>query len=237
MSSPLEKPQGLNWDAAAVELPPMPMISPGADAMSMTIAGVLPTLTAPLMASVAALSAKENMFSGKLGAAESAYQNADDSGSQSVGQLSSMLGQVGQMAQKAGGAGGGAGGASGIFGSMMEQAMKAAQGSGSQGGGSQGGGGTPAGGSQGGAGAAASAQPSSGQGPAGAAPPQATPRDDAAGAEQGDREARPDERQHERPPADATASPGDSRPSAGPPPVAQPEQPRHGGDDDLARRM
>jgi hypothetical protein len=70
--------------------------------MSMTIAGVLPTLTAPLTASVAALSAKETMFSGKLGAAQTAYQNADDSGQQSVGQLAGMLGQVGQMGQAAG---------------------------------------------------------------------------------------------------------------------------------------
>jgi hypothetical protein len=104
MSSPLEKPEGLGWNAAGVKLPQVPMLPPGQDAMSMTIAGVLPTLTAPLTASVAALSAKETMFSGKLGAAQSAYQNADDSGQQSVGQLTSMLGQVGQMAQQAGGA-------------------------------------------------------------------------------------------------------------------------------------
>ena len=103
MSSPLEKPEGLSWDAASVELPPVPMLPPGPDAMSMTISAVLPTLTTPLTASVAALSAKENMFSGKLGAAQSAYQNADDSGQQSVGQLTSMLGQLGQMAQQAGG--------------------------------------------------------------------------------------------------------------------------------------
>src|SRR6476659_4355532 len=137
MSSPLEKPEGISWNPASVELPPMPMIPPGEDAMSMTISGVLPTLTTPLTASVAALSAKETMFSGKVVEAQSAYQNADDSGGQSVGQLSSMIGQVGQMAQQAGGAAGGASGGSSVFGSLMEQAMKAAQGTGSESGGSQ----------------------------------------------------------------------------------------------------
>ena len=84
MTDPLEKPDGLNWDPAAVELPEVPLLPPGEDAMSTTIAGVLPTLTVPLATSVAALSAKENMFRGKLGTAESAYQNADDSGQQAV---------------------------------------------------------------------------------------------------------------------------------------------------------
>lgn len=119
----MEKPEGpLNWNAAAPELPEMPMVSPGADAMSMTIAGVLPTLAAELTAGVTALSVKENMYSGKLTAAESAYAKTDDQGSQSVGQLTSMIGEVGKMAQQAGGAAGGAGGGSGIFSSLMEQA-------------------------------------------------------------------------------------------------------------------
>jgi hypothetical protein len=126
MSSPLEKPEGLSWNAASVQLPPVPMLAPGPDSMSMTISAVLPTLATPLTASVAALSAKEDMFSGKLGAAQSAYQNADDQGQQSVGQLTSMLGQVGQMAQQAGGPAQALGGQSGTFGSMMQQAMQAA---------------------------------------------------------------------------------------------------------------
>jgi hypothetical protein len=132
MTSPLEKPEGLNWDAASVELPPMPAIPPGADAMSMTIASVLPTLEASLQANVSALSAKENTFSGKVGAAQSAYQNADESGSQSVGQMTGMLGQMGQMAQAPMQAVSSLGGQTGSFGSMMQQAM----GSAGQGGGS-----------------------------------------------------------------------------------------------------
>jgi hypothetical protein len=137
---PLKKPEGISWDAATVQLPEMPMLPPGEDAMSATISAVLPTLAAPLMANVAALQAKEGMFSGKLVSAQSAYQNADESGGQAVGQLTSMLGQLGQMggqaASSAGQAGGGGQGG-GMFGSLMQQAMQAAQQFGGQGGGAQ----------------------------------------------------------------------------------------------------
>ena len=60
--------------------PEIPMLPAGQDALSATISAVLPTLAAPLAANVATLSAKENMFSGKLGAAQAAYQNSDDAG-------------------------------------------------------------------------------------------------------------------------------------------------------------
>jgi hypothetical protein len=222
MSSPLEKPEGLSWDTASVELPPVPMLPPGADAMSMTISAVLPTLTTPLTASVAALSAKENMFSGKLGAAQSAYQNADDSGQRSVGQLTGMLGQLGQMAQQAGGPAQALSGQSGTFGSMMQQAMQAAQG---------GGGSAPAAAAPVGGGGL----PSGGPAGAGAAAPRA--RDEAASPGKEPAHERHDETPRERPPVEA-AGPGDGgRHTAGPPPVAPPEHPRRDGEDDLARRM
>jgi hypothetical protein len=102
MNMPLEKPEGLNWNAASVELPDIPMLPAGQDALSATISAVLPTLAVPLAANVATLQAKENMFSGKLGAAQAAYQNSDDSGSQSVGQVVGMLGQLGQQAGQMG---------------------------------------------------------------------------------------------------------------------------------------
>ena len=146
MSNPLRKPEGLSWDAAAVELPEVPFLPPGQDAMSATIASVLPTLAAPLAANVAALSAKEKMFSGKLGVAQTAYQNSDDSGQQSIGQLTGMLGPVGQQAgqlgQSVGSPAQALGGQTGMFGSLMQQAMQAAQG----GGGGQSAGGQAAGG-------------------------------------------------------------------------------------------
>jgi hypothetical protein len=234
VTDPLEKPDGLNWDPAAVELPQVPMLPPGEDAMSATIAAVLPTLTAPLATSVAALSAKENMFRGKLGTAESAYQNADNSGQQSMGQLAGMLGQVGQLGQQAGApaqAASGLGGQTGMFGSLMQQAMQGAQGQGA--GGGQG---ASASGQGGAAGVA-------GQAPAGGQLQQ--PRDDAVGVHQehADQAQEPqhDERETlQRAETDdrAMAGPsgsGDGRP--GPAPVTPPEQPRHGGEEDLGRRM
>jgi hypothetical protein len=226
---PLDKPSNLNWNAASVELPEIPMLPPGEDAMSMTISAVLPTLTAPLTAGVAALQAKETMFSGKLGAAESAYQNADHSGQQSVGQMSSMLGRVGQMAQQAGSAAGGAGGGSGSFGQMIQQAMQAAQEVESQGDGA------PAGG--------ATCGSSSGGGQfATGAPPQPSN----AGASPKDREQEPelpDDREHRAPldqdraQAQDQAEAGATASGAGRAPVAPPAQPGQGDAEDLARRM
>lgn len=132
--SPLKKPEGISWNAASIELPQIPMLPAGPDAMSATIAAVLPTLAAQLTANVAALSAKEHTYSAKLGAAQAAYQNSDDAGSQSVGQVVGMLGklgeQAGQMGQVAGAPSQAGQGGSGVFGSLIEQAMKAAQGGG-----------------------------------------------------------------------------------------------------------
>lgn len=176
--------------------------------MSSTIAAVLPTLGAQLAANVAALSAKENTFAGKVGAAQAAYANSDDAGSQSVGQVVGMLGQLGQqagqMGQSAGAPAQALGGQTGMFGSLMQQAMQAGQGSG-------------------GTGATGGAAAGPGQGAAG--PPQ--PRDAAA-----------DEPVQEREPLqraeDDASGPGESRASSGPPPVTPPERP---GDDDVARRL
>jgi hypothetical protein len=233
VNSPLEKPEGLNWDPAAVELPDVPMLPPGEDAMSATIAAVLPTLTVPLAANVAALSAKENMFSGKLGAAETAYQNADASGQESIGQFAGMLGQLGQQAgqlsQSAGAPAQAMSGPMGMFGSLMQQAMQGAQGgaggsSGGQSSSAQSSGGQAAGGAAGVAG-----QPSGGQ-------PQPA-RDDAVGAhEQQPQEPRRDEREElQRAETDDRAGPSEA--GAGPAPVTPPERGRDGGEDDLSRRM
>jgi hypothetical protein len=227
VTDPLETPDApLNWNPAAVELPQIPMLPPGEDAMSATISAVLPTLTAPLAASVASLSAKENMFRGKLGAAESQYQNADGSGQESLGQLTSMLGQVGQMGQQAGKAGEALSGQTGMFGSLMEQAMKAAQGGGGQSSGGQSSGGQ----SSGGQGGAAGAPPAGGQ-----APQQA--RDDTAVAEREQQEQRQEPQRDEREPLQRAETDGadGNRPGAGQAPVAPPERDR--GEDDLSRRM
>ena len=211
MSMPLKKPEGLNWNAASVELPEIPMLPAGQDGLSATISAVLPTLAAPLAANVATLSAKENMFSGKLGAAQAAYQNSDDSGSQSVGQIVGMLGQVGQqagqMGQMAGAPAQAIGGQTGTFGSLMQQAMQAAQGGG-----------------------AAGPAPQPREEAVGAKEDQ---RDQP-------QEVQPDKREplHRAETDDrAIAGPSDdSRPGDGPAPVKTPEHPRHSGED-LGRRM
>lgn len=243
MTSPLQKPEGITWNPATVELPQPPMLPPGQDAMSMTIAAVLPTLTTPLATSVASLQAKETNFAGKVGAAQSAYENADASGGQSVGQISGMLGQMGQMAQQAGQQASGAGQGGGGFGQMMQQAMQAVQGFGQQGGGSAGGG-APGGGApaQGGP-PPAMAQGSGGGAPSGA--PNGSPRDESGPRDDAREQERERQREVEdRPPAErapveppaAAAGPGAGTGSAGPPPVDVPRQ-APGGDEDLARRM
>ncbi|KUI06751.1 hypothetical protein AU191_24440 [Mycolicibacterium acapulense] len=226
MGSPLKKPDGISWNAAAVELPEIPMIPAGQDAMSATISAVLPTLAAQLTTNVAALSAKENTFSGKVGAAQAAYENSDDAGSQSVGQIVGMLGQVGQqagqMGQMAGAPAQALGGQTGMFGSLMQQAMQGAQ---SPGGSSAtGGGGAPN------AGAAGTAAQSPGVG----APAQ-PPRDDA-GLQSGESDDREDQRQLHRGddrPWDGAAGPQGSESGAGAAPVTPPKS----GDDDVARNL
>jgi hypothetical protein len=231
MNMPLKKPEGLNWNAASVELPEIPMLPAGQDGLSATISAVLPTLAAPLAANVATLSAKENMFFGKLGAAQAAYQNSDDSGSQSVGQIVGMLGQVGQqagqMGQMAGAPAQAIGGQTGMFGSLMQQAMQAAQGGGA--------GGQSTGGQAG-------ASSVAGQGPISAGGPLQQPRDEAVGPKE-DQPDQPQERQPEkreplhRADTDDRAMAGPSNDSRhGPAPVKAPEQP-HRSSEDLGRRM
>jgi hypothetical protein len=232
MTDPLRKPEGISWDPASVELPEIPMLPPGQDALSATISAVLPTLAAPLAANVATLQAKETMFAGKLGAAEVAYQNSDDAGSQSVGQVVGMLGQLGQqagqMGQMAGAPGQALGGQTGMFGSLMQQAMQGAKGGGGGASGGQGAGGT------GGAAGVAGPGPAVSSG-------QPQPSRDDAGAAVEDRTEQSHEPQHEREPlqraetnerAGAGAGTGSGN---GPAPVKGPEH--HRGDEDLGRRM
>jgi hypothetical protein len=225
MTDPLKKPEGLSWNSASVELPEIPMLPAGQDALSATISAVLPTLAAPLAANVATLQAKETMFSGKLGAAQAAYQNSDDAGSQSVGQIVGMLGQVGQQAgQMAGAPAQAIGGQTGMFGSLMQQAMQAAQGGGA--------GGQSTGGQAG-------ASSVAGQGPMSAGGPAQQPRDEAGGAKEDQpRETQPDKREPlHRAETDDRTLPGPSDDSQhGPAPVKSPEHPRHSSED-LGRRM
>jgi hypothetical protein len=232
MVDPLKKPEGLSWNAASVELPEIPMLPAGQDGLSATISAVLPTLAAPLAANVATLSAKENMFSGKLGAAQAAYQNSDDSGSQSVGQIVGMLGQVGQqagqMGQMAGAPAQAIGGQTGMFGQLIQQAMQGAQG---------GKGGQSLGGQDGGAAGAGAS------GPAGAAAP-APVRDNTVDAEDQQGTQAHEPQREEREPLHraetndrAVAGPSASDDKHGPAPVKSPEHQQHRGEGYLGRRL
>jgi hypothetical protein len=225
MTDPLRKPEGLSWDPASVELPEIPMLPAGQDALSSTISAVLPTLAAPLAANVATLQAKEGMFAGKLGVAQAAYQNSDDAGSQSVGQVVGMLGQLGQqagqMGQMAGAPAQILGGQTGMFGQLMQQAMQGAKG---------GGGGQSLGGQSTGGGAGAPAGALSPASATGA--PSAPARDNVS--------SQTHEPQHEeREPLHRLET--NDRATAGPSehghaPVKSPEHQSHRGDEDLGRR-
>jgi hypothetical protein len=179
---------------------------------------------------VATLQAKETMFSGKLGVAQAAYQNSDDSGSQSVGQVVGMLGQLGQqagqMGQMAGAPAQMLGGQTGMFGQLMQQAMQGAKG---------GGGGQPVGGqdADGAGGVAGGAPPA----PAGAAG-QPAPRDNPVDAKdvQPSQAHEPQQREplHRAETTDRAAA---ASAEHGPAPVKSPEHQTHRGDQDLGRNL
>jgi hypothetical protein len=220
MSMPMKKGQGLSWNPASFELPDIPTVPAGQDALSSTIAAVLPTLAAELTANVATLQAKEGMFAGKLGVADAAYATSDDSGSQSVGQVVGALGQLGQqagqMGQMASAPAQAAGQGGGMFGSLIQQAMQAAQG-----------------------GHATGEQQPPGQQPPGQQVPGATNGVPHAGQRDGDPKAdhEHDEHRREREPlqrADERTMAGPDAHRSGPAPV---EPPRHSADDDLGRRL
>jgi hypothetical protein len=148
-----------------------------------------------------------------------------------------MLGKLGEQAgQMAGAPSQAAQGGSGMFGSLIEQVMKAAQGGGGE----------------------------AGQPPAGGAPVGATPGGGPAPApsqpgrdpleqrvERLEERAEREDRLHEQPPPqreereplmraddrDLASGPEKSNPGPGPAPVTPPEQPRHAADDDLRRRL
>jgi hypothetical protein len=239
-----EKPEGISWNPASVDLPPLPSIQAGEDSMSATISAAIPALHAEMTASVSTLQAKEGMFSSKVLDAQSAYQNADDAGSQSVGQMGSQMGQMAQQAAGAASKAGESGGGGGVFGQLMEQAMKAVQGmtegvggqsgEGAEGQGAQGqqpagmAGAPPAGQSSGsgGGGSANSGEKHEGGSARESAEPPAPERD----------EHQPTERAPLGQPPAAAAGPGDRQHVAGPAPVAPPASSR-GAEPDLSRNL
>ena len=78
MSMPLKKPEGISWNAASVELPEIPMHSAGPGRVELDDRGGASDTGRPAGGQRRDAAAKENMFSGKLGAAQAAYQTSDD---------------------------------------------------------------------------------------------------------------------------------------------------------------
>lgn len=241
-----EKPEGISWNPASVELPALPSIQSGEDSMSATISAALPLLHAEMTASVTSLQAKEGMFSGKVVDAQSAYEISDDAGSQSVGQFGSQMGQMAQQAAKSagesGGSGGGGGGG-GVFSQLMEQAMKAVEGATGSGGGESAEG-SEAQGAQG-------QQPTgmAGQAPGGGGGNASNAGDgqkdgsDKGEAQQGASESDERDRKHNEPteraplgqPPAAAAGPGDRQHVAGSAPVSPPSS--RASEQDLSRNL
>jgi hypothetical protein len=205
----------LGWEPAQVTPPEVPMLPPGEDPMSAMISATLPTLGASMHANVAALTAKEHTYNGKLAAATAQYQNADEQGEQGVMQIVQMLGQMGEQAGQMGEM---AGAPAQLGGQLMQPLMQAMQQGGGMGGGA--GGGHGAGGGAGG-----------GQGPSGMSGPQQQGHDDG-----GRAEARPQPQQHADEDDQAMAGPGETRHGLSPNPPLPPEFSRHGDGEDLSRR-
>jgi hypothetical protein len=225
----LDRSGDQHWEPAQVQMPEVPMLPAGEDPMSATISAVLPTLTAPMEANIAALQGKETMFAGKLGASNVAYQGSEDSGQQgvmqvvqSLGQIGSQAGQMGEMTSAPGQMGGQLGGS---FASLMQPIMQAFQGAGHGGQGQSFGAQAPDG-----------AAGPAGQGLAGVGSPQQQERD-----EDRPTQAQPEPRRNadrdDHAVTGPQAGPGDVRHGLSPVPELPPEHSRHDDGDDLARRM
>jgi hypothetical protein len=220
--------QEQNWPVTTgIQMPQLPTVTPGEDLMSQTIAGVLPTLGAPLEANMAALQGKETMFSGKVAASNVAYQGSEDSGEQGVMQVVQMLGQLGgQAGQMAGAPAQMAGQIPGSFSSLMQPMMQAFQGAGHGGGEHAFGGQGP---DSGGTGA--------GQGPGGMAGAQQQERDDAKAPAQAQAGPQQDRDRDDHAAAGPQAGPGDKLQSLSPVPELPPEHAHRDDGEDLARRL
>jgi PE family len=121
--------EALNWDPAAVTVPPVPAIPPGADPMSVMLAAIAPEIATAVTEGVAEALAREERFSANVAGARTSYHNTDGAAGQQIqgaagmtepgsvpagvgstpaagaaqqaGQLGQMMGMPMQMAQQA----------------------------------------------------------------------------------------------------------------------------------------
>lgn len=98
----------------------MPVVPPGPDPMSTMIAAIMPELSAPLTAAVAATQAREEQFAANLVAARTTYEGTDQANQQEIHTVADT-----QMAPTAASGGGGQMGQ--VMGTAMQVASQAAQ--------------------------------------------------------------------------------------------------------------
>jgi len=93
--------EALNWDPAAVTVPPVPAIPPGADPMSVMLAAIAPEIATAVTQGVAEALAREERFSANVSSARTSYQNTDGAAGQQIQGASGMT----ESASLAGGVG------------------------------------------------------------------------------------------------------------------------------------
>lgn len=113
----------MSWSAASVPPAEGANIPAGADPVSLMLSSYLPGLVDGANEKVAAATANDHAFAGKVSSARSAYQTGDEAGGQTIQKAGESL----NPASAAGKVGGGADGGMGQFGQMMGMAMQAFQ--------------------------------------------------------------------------------------------------------------
>jgi hypothetical protein len=119
--------EALNWDPAAVTVPPVPAIPPGADPMSVMLAAIAPEIATAVTEGVAEALAREERFSANVTGARTSYQNTDGAAGQQI-QGAGELAEPGSVAAGVGSTpAAGAAGQAGQLGQMMGMPMQMAQ--------------------------------------------------------------------------------------------------------------
>ncbi|WP_138249056.1 hypothetical protein [Mycolicibacterium phocaicum] len=113
----------MSWSAASVPPAEGANIPAKADPVSLMLSSYLPGLVDGANEKVAAATANDHAFAGKVSSARSAYQSGDEAGGQTIQKATDNF----NPASAAGKAGGGADGGMGQFGQMMGMAMQAFQ--------------------------------------------------------------------------------------------------------------
>lgn len=115
----------MSWSAASVPPAEAVNIPAKADPVSLMLSSYLPGLVDGANEKVAAATANDQAFAGKVSSARSAYQSGDAAGGQTIQKADSNMNPASAVGGSGGG--GGADGGMGQFGQMMGMAMQAFQ--------------------------------------------------------------------------------------------------------------